>query len=219
MRQRILVLGLLAVLATGALVIYSNAGRPAKTASATVNSVSGASSEMWSIDSPNMREVGQESASVPEAEGRISRKAKLPDEKITGGKPMIRTDEDTLILIYPNDIVVTALPWMWPGRDPRQHYAEFVKNENADPSSWGPESWSKNQLGGPAERVVNQLIDVVGNPGYRGESGNNLIDGKLIPRPAYIIWTQDGIEFRVFGSAKMKLAQIVPIAESVAKSN
>lgn len=217
MKHRILVLSLTALLIVVAAGLYNHKVQAAKPVVVAAKDVSGVPSNKWFVE-PNMREVGQEAASVMEAESRISRKAKLPDKDLAGGNPMIRTDEETLILIFPNDLVVTAVPWMWPGKDPRQYYADFVSSENANPSNQGPSSWPKNQLGGPAEPVNYGLIDISESPGYSAEKGHNLVEGKLDPRPAFVIWTKDGIEYRAFGAPDMPLAKLIPIAESVTNS-
>lgn len=211
MSTRTLSIVIIAILVAGA-ALYSRADVPVKTAApkptrskqpaspgASETSVSGAGAAGIII---GIREWGEEAPSLEEAERRMGRKIRLADEGLTGGKPIFRHEGNSVAAIYPN-AWISSFPWMWPGKDPKERYAEEVAADNAHPLNPGDKP--------------EKLIEIAGNPGYAGEGGYNILDGVSTPRPAYVHWEQDGIEHAAYGY--IPLVKLLAIAESVANSN
>lgn len=149
-----------------------------------------------------IRDWGHEASSGEEVAVSVKRKIKLADERLAGGKPIFRTDGDAVAVIYP-DAWITSSPWMWPGQEPSKRYAQEVAADNEHPLNPG--------------QKTEKVIDLAGNPGYCGDGGYNINNGVSTPRPAYLHWAQDGIEYNAYGF--IPLEKLISIAESVAKSN
>lgn len=63
-----------------------------------------------------------------------------------------------------------------------------------------------------------QLVKINGNIGIAVQPGYNFIDGKNIPRPGWIDFTKDGIQFVVLGKQgeeATSLKKLIEIAESL----
>jgi len=152
----------------------------------------------------DMTKVGKEVFSATEAESRVRHRVRIADEKIAG-KPMIRVDGNDTILIYPQDVQVTIEPFPWPQRDPRQWYAELVKENNSSDF---------------ADRIKGQVRDIGGKPGWVVETGFNQVGTDTIPRPGHVVWCQDGLEYNVTGAPETSapLSRLLPIAESIASN-
>lgn len=220
MRYRILSIRLASILVVAGLAFYAYGGAAVKRNIAvkrTDNKRAGVHGPFFG----DMRRLGEEAASLAEAERRIGRKIKVPDaELIGGGQPMIRTgDGDGVSLIYPNDLVVGSMTQSsWPpGMGPREFYAASVKQSNEDLDS----TETANLPNRPENlNIKYRLLEIAGNPGQGREKDYQLIEGKRNhPLPAYVIWAQDDIQYTVNGAPGMTLTKVIEIAESVAKSN
>lgn len=163
---------------------------------------------------PDMREFGEAAATLEEAEARVGHKIKLADEKLAGGKPIFRTQGTSAVMVYPSGVWYTSGEFRWPGQDPRDVYTKEVESDKRELAN------AKDLQNRPAELdITNEARDIAGRPGEVCEKGNNRVDGKLFPRPAFAQWYEDGLEYKVFGATDMPLSQIIPIAESIANRN
>lgn len=172
----------------------------------------------WMLDDPQR---WGPTLTLEEARSKLGYKLRIGDVNLAGGQPAIRVMGAAAWIIYPNGVELYVETFPWPDRDPREFYAELVPSQN----KLFLDDTSKQATGRPAELNIREATrNVENHPGYAVDKGHNLIAGQgSIDRPSMIVWEQDRIEYRLTGAPMGKnglsLAELDPIAKSIAKSN